>query len=110
MNTKNILIGLGALVILLLVISYFKDKEKVCYMLPKSSDPKVFGPKYWAALHNITERIPCGTCRGFAEKFAIFWHDFTNVKLGKSLYDENNFNYFTDLIGKIKANNNTWVA
>lgn len=91
MNTKNILIGVLGLLVILLAVSYFKNKDKVCYVLPKTSDPKIFGPKYWAALHNITERIPCGSCRGFAEKFMVFFHDVVNAKLNRPLYDSSNY-------------------
>lgn len=110
MTTKNILIGVIVLLVLIILFSYMKNRDKTCFTLPRNPDPTVFGPKYWAALHKMMSDIPCPVCRGFAEKFMVFYHDFINVKLGKNIHNVENFNYFTDLIGKVRANNNTWVA
>lgn len=90
-TTRNILIGAVALLIILLVISHTKNKDKTCYSLPKNPDPAVFGPKYWAALHDIVGKIPCGQCRGFAEKFMVFFHDVVNAKLNRPLYAPENY-------------------
>lgn len=95
MNTRNILIGVVILAIVLFFIYRNKqNKDVVSYSLPRTPDPSVFGPKYWFALHDITGRIPCGYCRGFAEKFMVFMHDTVNKKLSKPLYDQENFNKF----------------
>ena len=82
--------------------------ERLSFDLPTTVDPAVFGPQYWKAFHTLAHEVPCGFCRGFAERFMVFMHDMVNVKLGKPIYDVTNFNYFTDLIAKIAANDNKW--
>lgn len=89
-NTQKLLIAGGILAIVLIFI-YARNKERVCYALPLNKDPKIFGPHYWSALHSIVERIPCGECRGFAEKFMVFFHDVINDKLSKPLYNSANY-------------------
>jgi len=92
-------------VITLLIISvilikmYQKNKEfeRLCFELPRTGDSSVFGPHYWAAFHKLAHNVPCSICRGFAEKFIVFFHDTVNKKLGKPIYDQENFSYFTRL-------------
>lgn len=103
MTTKNILIGVIALLVLILLISYFKNKGKTCYELPENPNPTVFGPKYWAALHSMMSSIPCGTCRGFAEKFMIFFHDVINLKTNKPVYDPANYSEMMLYLNSPKA-------
>lgn len=92
---------LGVAITLFLMDKYIQnpkgEPEEVCFNLPRNSDPMVFGPKYWEAFHALSHRIPCGLCRGFAERFMVFFHDTVNLKLGKPLYDKENFDYFTKL-------------
>lgn len=90
-TTRNILIGAVAILVILLIISHNKNKEKVCYDLTKNPDPAVFGPQYWAAFHNLASRVPCGTCRGFAEKFMVFFHDVVNRKINHPIFDQKNY-------------------
>lgn len=114
-------IFITAIVVLGVILIWYINKNKTidsngvqldkdCYLLPKSVDPLVFGPKYWAAFHDLTHKIPCAGCRDFAEKFMIFFHDFINVKLGKNIYDVQNFNDMSELVMRVKLNNNTWIA
>lgn len=105
MNTtvKYILIAIVALTIIGLV--YKAGKQTGCYVLPNNVDPNVFGPHYWKAFHNIADRIPCNLCKPFTQKFMIFFHDTVNKKLGKPLYDENNYNEMIKEINLIASDN-----
>lgn len=109
---KNILlIGLGiAVIILLLYISKLKkqEPEMVSYRLPDNVDPKIFGPQYWFALHDIMSRIPCSLCRGDAEQMMVFLHDLTNIKTGKNLFAPENFSKWGDLVMNIRQNGNKY--
>lgn len=91
MTTKNILIGVIVLLAAIILFSYMKNRDKTCFLLPKNPDPTVFGPKYWEALHKMMGDIPCPICRGFAEKFMIFFHDTINKKLLKPVYNQANY-------------------
>lgn len=84
------------------------DFETISYRLPTDVDPTVFGPKYWEAYHNLTSNIPCGTCKEFAVRFMIFFHDVVNLKLGKPLYDPKNFAEISQLITTINLKGNRW--
>lgn len=106
---KNLPIILLVIAIILLSALLYQQKrhesktKTLCFDLPKTVDTTVFGPKYWSAFHTLAENIPCSGCRGFAEKFMVFFHDMVNKKLGKPLYDEKNFTFFTHLIADIDA-------
>lgn len=107
----NGLIILGAIVLIVIIIIAInhqrkKTTETLCFDLPASFDPSIFGSKYWNAFHSLASKIPCGMCRGFAEKFIVFFHDTVNMKLGKPLYDKENFDYFTSLFAKINQGEN----
>ena len=94
-TSKNILLFAAIIAVVVLLYLYVNKKSSNgtdCYDLPKDVNPDVFGPKYWYALHDITHKIPCPGCRGFAEKFMVFFHDVVNKKLGKDLYDRDNYN------------------
>lgn len=70
------------------------SKTKVCYDLPNSKDPKIFGPDFWAAFHDLASRIPCDGCREETVAFEVFHHDLKNYDLGKPIQDKTNFNYW----------------
>jgi hypothetical protein len=94
-EVKNILLLVAAVAIVVLIYKYVNKKNEAtgtCFDLPTSSDPAVFGPKYWEAFHSLAHQIPCQACRGFAEKFIIFFHDVVNKKLGRPVYDQANYN------------------
>lgn len=86
---KNIFIILIVAAIIFFIIQ--KHKNVACYYLPNSNDPKVFGPFYWKAFHDLANRIPCGDCRPEAQKFMVFFHDVINKKLGKPLFNQDNY-------------------
>lgn len=93
---KNIPYFILAAILLIIVIFLFtanrkKETEKVCYDLPLSADPKVFGPPYWASFHDLAHRVPCPECRSMAEEFMVFFHDVVNKKLAKPTYDQDNY-------------------
>ena len=93
---RNTLIAITVITILLIIglYLYSKNKEgeiKKCFTVPTSPDPQTFGPSYWKAFHSLASDIPCPNCRGFAEKFMIFFHDVVNKKLDKPLYDSENY-------------------
>lgn len=96
--------------VLYIIYRYFgnKNTQVLQYRVPTSVDPSVFGPAYWRSFHSMAGEVPCPSCRGFAEKFMVFFHDMVNLKTGKPLYDVANFNEFTALICQIRDNNNTW--
>lgn len=73
----------------------------VTYRLPKSKDTKVFGPEYWAAFHDLANRIPCDGCREDTNSFMVFWHDLVNIKTGKKVYDQKNFNEWIKRVDKL---------
>jgi len=75
--------------------------DVITLALPKDSDPTVFGPKYWDALHTIVERIPCPACQMKAVPFMSFFHDVVNKNTGKPLFDKENYNQHIDNICKL---------
>lgn len=75
-----------------------KNYDVITLSLPNSKDADIFGPKYWAALHAITDRIPCSICRDKAVPFMSFFHDVVNKETGKELFDKQNFNKHIDMI------------
>lgn len=86
-----------------MLYSAHQQTKVMCLRLPNSSNPEVFGRPYWAAFHKLAADVPCDKCRHFAEKFMIFFHDTVNMKLGKPIYNQQNFNTFTQLFADINA-------
>lgn len=72
------------------------------YNLPDAKDPKIFGPEFWKAFHDIASKIPCDECKEESETFVIFWHDLKNYDLGKEIFDKENFDYWLTKIEKIR--------
>lgn len=113
---KNVLAVLVVLAILV-VAGYFiyqnyeekKKWERLCFALPRTGDASVFGPYYWDAMHTLANRVPCSICRGYAEKFMVFFHDTVNAKLGKPLHDEANFKFFTQLFADMNRGVDVWA-
>lgn len=114
--------GIVALLIILIIIYYYSQKQKevgakrvskvisedgqdkiLTYRLPTDMDTEVFGPHYWAALHNLVENIPCSICRNDAIGLMRGMHDVVNVKLDKPVYDKENFDKFLAHVCEIKA-------
>lgn len=112
---KNLALFLVVLAVLA-IAGYFiyqnqqnnKKWERLCFNLPRTGDASVFGPYYWNALHTIAGKVPCSICRGYAEKFMVFFHDTVNSKLGKPLYDEANFKHFTQLFADMNKGIDVW--
>lgn len=112
-RTQGILLAVGIAIIIaayFIYQSWFKDDDEKCFHLPKSPDPDVFGSAYWRAFHKLAADIPCSHCRGFAEQFMSFFHDLVNTKLGKPLYDANNYNYFLQSISKINGGQDFYTS
>ena len=115
-DTKNSIgkfaLIIGIIVLAVLGINYLrtrnenKETEDITFRLPTSVDPEVFGPSYWNAFHTLARKIPCSLCRGEAESFMQFFHDYVNLKLGKPLKYPDNFAYWTERIAQIHNNNN----
>lgn len=97
-NWKNILIASLVLVVLFFI---WRSISRTGYYLPKDHNPNVFGPKYWFALHDIVDRIPCPSCREEAIPLMSFVHDFVNQKLKKPLYNPTNFYKHVSEISKL---------
>ena len=107
-----ILIIIGVILLLLFIDNNNKNARKtqtLAFTLPTSPDPTVFGPYYWNAYHTLAKNVPCPACRGFAEKFTVFFHDTVNMKLNKPLYDPQNFKYFTNLFANINRGENPFA-
>ena len=81
------------------------QSEKICYELPVTPETKVFGPKYWEAFHDLANRIPCGNCRQAGSSFMVFFHDLVNMKLGKPIYNKENFDGWVEKIKNLKVEN-----
>lgn len=107
----KITIGILVLIIIALIYIHFRDRsvkkeevkgwETLSFKVPTTVDPTVFGKYYWNAFHTLADKIPCGGCRGFAEKFMIYFHDLVNVKVGHPIFDRPNYDYFNDSICKL---------
>lgn len=118
MEKNNIFIAVSIIVILgLLFFAYKKSKgvpveslERQCFDLPTSVDPTVFGPKYWEAFHKLAAEVPCGGCRGFAEKFMVYFHDLVNLKTDKPIFDKATYEYFNKSIAKLNGGNDFKTA
>lgn len=94
-----LIIGLSIAVVFLL---YSYLTRGVCYKLPTDTDPEVFGPKYWAAIHDISNRIPCPSCRADGKPLFVFAHDIVNAKIGKPLWNKENFLKWQKYVSEIK--------
>lgn len=65
-------------------------------------DTDVFGPEYWKAFHTLAEMIPCSICRKDAVPLLTFTHDIVNKKLGKSTFDQENYDKWTKRVIDLK--------
>lgn len=111
---KPIYVVLIVVVVLGLLFLIVKSQEqkttkKMVFVLPTTHYPPAFGPSYWNAIHSLVKEVPCPTCRDYAERFTVFFHDTVNYKLGKPLYDKENFNYFLDLFSKVRDGKNPFL-
>lgn len=93
--TKNIVI-----IILALVVAYFiwYTSTRKCFDLPTTGTPARWGGKYWTALHEIGDRIPCQECREKGSSFLVFMHDIVNRKLSKPMKSPENFSWWVNYI------------
>lgn len=78
------------------------ETQRVTYTLPTSVDTSVFGPAYWGAFHDLASRIPCIACREKMQSMMTFVHDYVNYRLGKQIYDKQNFINTLNEISKLK--------
>ena len=116
----NWILGLFFLVVIILIIIHFNNKKDIpsdiisksispdgeekilTYRLPTSMDTDVFGPKFWAAYHNLSEELPCSICRNEWTSFMIFAHDYKNYSLKKKIYNQDNFDKWLTKLCDIK--------
>jgi len=49
------------------------------------------GGSWWAALHGVVQAINCPPCREHGQRLMSAMHDLVNHKLGRPLFDPNNF-------------------
>lgn len=102
MKTWHIVI----LVLVVALIAFYigrkwKFSDEVTFYLPTNKPLDVWGPEYWRAYHEISNRIPCEECRRDAVPLMVFMHDIVNAKKGKKLYDPQNFKMWQDKVAKI---------
>lgn len=103
MKTNNvILIAVLFLIIGIIISAWYIKSKNVCYDLPEHGGMEVWGKKYWFALHDIVDRIPCGICQTEATGFMKFFHDFVNNKKSVELYDSENFYNWVNRISALK--------
>lgn len=99
---KNWHIIVIVILAVLLAGSLYRQFTSTCYKLPTVSDPTKFGPYYWSAIHSIADRIPCSMCREDGKSLFVFAHDLVNLKLGKKIFNQENFNKWVDHVVDIK--------
>lgn len=73
------------------VAIYLYNNKILIFSLPRSKDKDVFGPPYWKSFETIAHNIPCPPCRQHGEQLVSFMHDVVNLKLGKPIYNKENF-------------------
>ncbi|MEX2599273.1 MAG: hypothetical protein WD533_06420 [Dehalococcoidia bacterium] len=64
------------------------------------------GPVAWGVLHQWAEAIEseiCPVCGEEAKRLAVFMHDLVNAKLGKPLYDADNFRDICGMVHEAEA-------
>lgn len=104
MKTGNVvLIAVLFLIIGILVASWIIKYNNVCYDLPEHGSTSEWGPKYWKAIHDIANRIPCSLCREDGKSLFVFAHDLVNIKTEKPIRDEKNFSDWLNKISDIKV-------
>lgn len=81
-----------------------KKNDLVIFNLPRSTNPQVFGPKYWSAFHALAAMVPCPDCRQDAIPLEVFKHDIVNRKLGKPLFDPANWKKQVEFINNLDKN------
>lgn len=87
------------LVLFLIFVAIFLYKNKIIvFALPRSKDKDVFGPKYWKAFAKIADEIPCPPCRAHGKELISFMHDVVNLKLGKPIFNPQNFENWKQLV------------
>lgn len=62
-------------------------KNEICGGLCTGYD----GKKEWDKIHKAVEEIGCETCKEEGKGLMKFAHDVVNAKLGKPLFDKDNF-------------------
>ena len=120
--------GIILLIIIVLYVIYYLYKNKsdtnnristsisddgeekiLTYRVPTTMDSDYYSP-YWDSLHHIVSEIPCSICRNDAEKRMIFFHDSINAKLGKPIFNMQNWKkYLIEMCAlKDKYEKNNW--
>ena len=56
------------------------------------------GSKIWEERRMINDKIECESCHAEAQKLETFTHDIVNGRLGKKIYDKDNFHSFVDIV------------
>lgn len=101
---QTIFIAVLFLVIGIVAANWFVKRNRVCYDLPEHGNRDEWGPKYWAALHNIFSRVPCSLCREEGVELGRFIHDYVNEKTGKPLFFPDNYFKWLNKFSEIKSN------
>lgn len=96
------------LVIVIALIAFYigrrwRFSDDVVFNLPKDGAPESWGPKYWFALHETTNQVPCPDCRAHAQGLMKFMHDVVNNKTGKKIMYPDNFIKVQQEVCKIKV-------
>lgn len=102
-NGQVIFIAVLFLVIGILISAWYIKTKNVCYDLPEHGSTDQWGPKYWAALHDIFRRVPCSLCRQEGEELGRFIHDYVNEKTGKPLFFPDNYSAWLNKFSEIKV-------
>ena len=56
------------------------------------------GSKVWEKRRKLIDEIDCESCNEEAHKLETFTHDIVNARLGKKVYDKENFHKFVDVV------------
>lgn len=56
------------------------------------------GSHIWKQRRQLVKKIECETCRDEADKLETFTHDIVNARLGKPVYDKQNFHKFVEVV------------
>lgn len=56
------------------------------------------GSKIWEERKKINSKIECESCKEEAGNLETFTHDIVNARLGKKVFDKNNFHKFVDIV------------
>jgi len=56
------------------------------------------GAEVWKEREQANSKITCDICRDKAEKLETFTHDIVNARLGKKIFDKNNWDEHVQIV------------